>query len=601
MNPTRNAATGGDAATEPGRGWEPTPMQRSLWASQRRQPTAPVQNMALLTHLDGPVDPDRLVRAFSAVVDASDVLGSRLTTTDGATTLRPTDGPAVTDVIEIERSAVASWARTRVATPLDVAVRGYDSVLARHEDGTASWYLALHHTLTDATSSLLVFDATAAAYRGERVELDSYYDWARRLERPDDPRRARAQRHWSERPPAPRAGHLYRPVRRPDPATERVPIAMDEVADRLTDRLGSDLRMLSEELGWTTVLMTAAAELLHRLTGADRFAIGLPVHNRNDPESRRLVGPVMEVFPVDIEVVAGDTHRSLHKRISRAVLAALRHALPGTAPATADLEVVVNVITRAGLGSFAGIPTTTTWIHSGAADPSHLFSVQMTSYGSGGPTLSLDVNTSAADPVQRRRAEGHVRAILDAIGRDPDAAIGTVALCGERERAELAAWGDGPPDPGPTTSVALLLARRLRGRGAPVLEDRERVLTGDELWSRVVATATWLRGHGVEAGVRVGVEMGRSIDAVVAILATMVAGGSYVPLDPAQPRARRDRLAERAGCRTVLRSLPELAAGPQPEPAWPAASPDDEAYLLFTSGSTGEPKGVPIGHRGLRS
>jgi len=60
--------------------------------------------------------------------------------------------------------------------------------------------------------------------------------------------------------------------------------------------------------------------------------------------------------------------------------------------------------------------------------------------------------------------------------------------------------------------------------------------------------------------VRVGIELPRSADAVVAILATLVAGGSYVPLDPVLPVARRRRLAERAGCRLVLDALPDADA-----------------------------------------
>ena len=93
----------------------------------------------------------------------------------------------------------------------------------------------------------------------------------------------------------------------------------------------------------------------------------------------------MEVFPVDVSIEPGDTFRSLHRRIGRSVMQTLRHVVPGAAP-QGDYEAVVNVIPRAGLGNFGDHPATTEWIHSGAADSSHLFRLQLT--GLWGRTIS---------------------------------------------------------------------------------------------------------------------------------------------------------------------------------------------------------------------
>ncbi|MDH3683210.1 MAG: amino acid adenylation domain-containing protein, partial [Acidimicrobiia bacterium] len=276
------------------------------------------------------------------------------------------------------------------------------------------------------------------------------------------------------------------------------------------------------------------------------------------------------------------------------------------APA-ADYAAVVNVIARAGVGAFGSVPTATTWIHSGAIDASHLLRVQYTAYDQ---TLALDVNHAGADEGHLNRAAGHFRSVLEALVDVPDRLVSGPTL-GPDEAREIVAWESTADFDSPTPGIVDQLRWGLAGRDSITLSDGGHRLTGAELWDRATALASWLEHRGVGPGQRVGIELPRSAEAVIAILATLVAGASFVPLDPSQPQRRRRRLAERAGTKVVLSALPVLdpadPSAPRPASPRPAAYrraasrpvEDDEAYLLFTSGSTGEPKGVPITHRGL--
>lgn len=147
-----------------------------------------------------------------------------------------------------------------------------------------------------------------------------------------------------------------------------------------------------------------------------------------------------------------------------------------------------------------------------------------------------------------------------------------------------------------------------------VLQHAE-ALTYAELDRRSNRLARHLRSNGVEAGDLVALHAGRSIDSLVAILATLKLGAAYAPLDPAAPADYRDWLLRDCGARIVLaaggapRDLPLptlgldealLASETEDDSALEhVCRPDDIAYVMYTSGSTGRPKGVRIPHRAV--
>jgi amino acid adenylation domain-containing protein len=118
-----------------------------------------------------------------------------------------------------------------------------------------------------------------------------------------------------------------------------------------------------------------------------------------------------------------------------------------------------------------------------------------------------------------------------------------------------------------------------------------------DLATRVRATA---RRLGRRPGV-VGVHVTHAPETVVRLLGVLAAGGTYCPVDPTFPAARRQAMLTAAGCRTMLPPEPEVAPGRPPCAAWAyaAVGPDDPAYTLFTSGSTGEPKPVITPRRAI--
>lgn len=123
-----------------------------------------------------------------------------------------------------------------------------------------------------------------------------------------------------------------------------------------------------------------------------------------------------------------------------------------------------------------------------------------------------------------------------------------------------------------------------------------------ELHRRALLMAGRLVHWGVAPGDRVAVQLGRGPEAIASILGILYAGAAYVPIDPEAPAARRDAVMRGSGARLLLDETSPILDGKDAdlslvEPL--EVAPESLAYVLFTSGSTGEPKGVEISRRSL--
>ena len=129
--------------------------QELIWTSQRLSPRTPLANMGKLHRIRGRLDPDRLADAFDLVVRASDALRTVVVDRPGHAPVARVlaTPPSRTDVVELAIGELGSWERNRIADPIDIRSSGYDSVVLFHGPDDWSWWLDLHHVVTDAFSS----------------------------------------------------------------------------------------------------------------------------------------------------------------------------------------------------------------------------------------------------------------------------------------------------------------------------------------------------------------------------------------------------------------------------------------------------------------
>ncbi|MDQ4492183.1 AMP-binding protein [Sinomonas sp. ASV486] len=155
--------------------------------------------------------------------------------------------------------------------------------------------------------------------------------------------------------------------------------------------------------------------------------------------------------------------------------------------------------------------------------------------------------------------------------------------------------------PDPRTLIDVLTATAEAFPEAPALDDGTRALSYTELLEEVRAMGRRLHAAGLGAGDRLGIRIpSGTTELYVAILATMLVGAAYVPVDADDPDERAKLVFSEATVAGILRGGGTMVVDqkrPKPFPAPRPAAPEDDCWIIFTSGSTGTPKGVAVAHR----
>ncbi len=369
--------------------------------------------------------------------------------------------------------------------------------------------------------------------------------------------------------------------------------------------------------GRLVVLATALAAYLHRVTGNHEVLLGLPVATRSAARARAS-GPLAEQLFLRVKLEGGDSFAVLAARVR----SALREALLRGHGYTGDrqLEYASLHLLPAPPGASAGAVALAPGPAHGDGDadrgvPGRLLGLVVHDFAQAPLEIALDFHRATFGEAVRRRATSHFVRVLDALAAGPEAIIDAVDLLEEPERAEVLRAAEGADSGTDAPDLLVQLAGQARRRpGQRAVEAHDGNLTFAELEARSNQLARRLRKLGVVRESLVGVALPRGAGELVALLATLKAGGAYVPIDPTHPVDRvrviledatpevliappGSALAAAAPAGTRHLRFDDLAATTAGEDASPlpeVSGRRELAYLLFTSGTTGRPKGVEV-------
>ncbi|OZM71252.1 non-ribosomal peptide synthetase [Amycolatopsis antarctica] len=415
------------------------------------------------------------------------------------------------------------------------------------------------------------------------------------------------------------------------------PAAVSSSSLRLTSTLDSAafarLRTAADEAGqrWTRLVVAAAAMFLHTMTGSRDIVLSLPVTGRRSELSRTVPSMSANVVPLRIRIPSSATVAELVGRVDAEIRKVqrlqryrgerLRRDLGYPEDGRKFFGPVVNV-QRFAYGLSLGSCTAT--VHNVAAPPSEDLSIVAYDRGDGELRFDFDANPAGHDEdllaVVRDRFLHTVRLLADS---PPGTELSRLDPATAEERARVLAAGTGTADTRPPGTAPALFAERVRE--SPEAFAVRSAATGErltyrELDRRADAMAGRLACMGAGPGTTVGLLLERSVDLVVAVLATARSGAAYVPLhrDDATGRLAgaladaevgllvtdavtdADELPGRFredGGPVLCLDRPGTTVRMRPV----AVFPEQPACVMFTSGSTGRPKGTVITHANLAS
>src|SRR6266550_2978982 len=602
--------------------------QQRLWFLNEFQPGETKYNSALAFRLVGPLDLPALAGALRELsirheslrttFDQVDGVGVQVVHPAGELPVPVVDLAATSSAEpdELDRVLVREY-----ATPFDLR-RGplFRVLLVRLADDAHVLMLTAHHIVTDGWSMGVLADELStlydAALRGEDAALPAlplqYADFAVwQRTRFSDAALDGQLDYWKQQLSG--ISPLQLPTDRPRPAVRTSAGAAHEfvVPAEVSARLGQLARAHDTTL--FTTLVAACQVLLARYAGQDDVAVGTVLSGRNRPELDRLVGFFVNTVVLRSTVDCSRTFEEFLAGVKDTVLNALAHdetpfeRLVEAVQTERDLSrnplfdvMVLLHNTQPALPAFPGLHTEEVGFsrHSATFDLSFGFR-EYDNVLAG----QVEYNTDLFDSVTVERMVGHLLVLLGGIAVDPGRPVAELPLLvvGERQRllVEWNATGHGVP----AATLPGVLAdqvRRTPGATAVVFEGER--LSYAEFGARVDRLASWLVERGVGPERIVSVALRRSEELVVAIWASLRAGGAYLPVDPDYPADRIGFMLDDARPVVVLDDpdvVREVCATGPDGSVDVAPGPLNGAYVIYTSGSTGRPKGVQVPHAGI--
>ena len=615
--------------------------QRRLWFLNQLQGPTSAYNVPVGLWLYGQLDIAALQRSVQTIVDRHEALRTSFLLLKGdlfqVVRNQLIITVPITDFSHLPQpqNAAYEFARRQVETPFDLSAGPlFRADVLRLAAEEHVLLCTMHHTITDAWSMQLFTNEMATLYEADLngrvaavpdlpIHYGDYAAWQiQSLELQDAQQQLT---YWKEQlkdaPPL-----LELPQDRPRPSEQTLRGATHTFS--LSSELVAAAAKLAARVQATPFMLFLAAFklLLYRYGGEPDVLVGVPVAGRNQVETENLIGFFVDTVVLRNDLSGNPRFVDLLAQVRETTLGALAHA---EVPFEKVVEVlqpernlsynpIFQVMFSAMKSPVASRDFGNLSVYPYVVDSStSIFDLNVTlvEWIAGKSWIQIDYNADLFDRSTVERMQQNFCNLLQGIVANPELRISELPLLGDAERHQLVVeFNDTHAGFRQDLCLHELFEHQaLRTPQATAAVFGDERISYRELNVRAEALAAHLRREGVSPDVLVGLCSDRSVSLLVGILGILKAGGAYVPLDSAYPRERLLQTVRDSGlkllvthnkfreafAKTDARCI-ELNVDAKTIRSDPGksthAGPQNLAYVLFTSGSTGSPKGVALEH-----
>lgn len=634
---------------------EPLPLsypQQLLWVFDQLVPHNAAYNELIAFHLSGPLDLAVLERSLLKIVRRHEVLRTTFATDNGQPIQMIHETLPPQCIIRDFSAAVPPLPPTNKRIPLsDYPAPVHDflqtevqrpfnlsngpllrMIVARLSPTEHALVLVMHHIVADGWSQDILLGELSEVYRAQMshstpslpalpIQYADYAAWQRQWVDSDALQSELA--YWRQQlhgdlPPAELPTDFSRPA---------LPsFRGDTHYFSLPSHLVEGLRTLGQANHATLYMMLIAAftVLLHRYSGQTDIVVGMPVANRNRPEIESLIGFFINAVVLRLDLTHTPSFHEYLRRVRQIMLTGLDHQ---NLPFEKLVEVLqpqrdlsrqpLYQIMVAPQGSpldtlnLPDIDARAIQMHSGMSKFDMTLYLEETAHG---VNAALEYSTDLFEATTIARMVEHYLTLIENILADPTQPITQINLMTADELHQmLVAWNQTQQHyPTELCLHHLFEAQVERTPHQVALRFGYESLTYRALNERANQLARRLQDLGVGPEVWVGLFVEPSFDMVIGLLAILKAGGAYIPLDPSYPAQRLRFILDDTKASLVLTPsylvpnllthngrtllIDETLTHPTHNLHVPT-TPESTAFVLYTSGSTGQPKGVMGVHR----